>query len=219
MLIFICSYSWVFVQIWQITIILSRFFKFLLLNNLYNWSFIFISHKLLFGFFHEHFLEGLARVNASKFGIISKHFIGQAVSHTLLCGHLIVRFYRAVPLRSALLLYHLLHLGSQTSLGYTCLSRFKGSLTNTLCIIIIMMFLLRSTIICILIIVISIIIGGIIPLLSYFSFPVLIFLNLLDSIFNNSQCLSHFKVVHEFLVIKFISKLQQIIYFLLLFLL
>ena len=39
--------------------------------------------KLLFGFSLQNLLDGSARMNASKFGIVAKHFVGNLGGHTV----------------------------------------------------------------------------------------------------------------------------------------
>lgn len=54
---------------------------------------------------------------------------------------------------------------------------------------------------------------GLVPFLCHFLFPVGFLLDLLDTVLDDSKCLSDFKVFHVFLVIKFVRKFKQIVDF------
>lgn len=54
---------------------------------------------------------------------------------------------------------------------------------------------------------------GLVPLLCHFLFPVGFLLDLLDTVLDDCERLSHFKVFHVFLVVKFVREFKQIVDF------
>ena len=53
--------------------------------------------------------------------------------------------------------------------------------------------------------------GSFIPLVDDFIFPVGVFFDFFDSVFDDAEDLSYFEVVHVFVVVQFIGEFKQVV--------